>query len=31
MKNSILKNIDLNKLTKNEHNVYNILQKYTKK
>ena len=31
MKNSILKDIDLNKLTKNEYNVYNILQKYRKK
>ena len=31
MKNSILKNIGLNKLTKNEHNFYNILQKYRKK
>ena len=31
MKNAILKDIDLNKLTKNEYNVYNILQKYRKK
>ena len=31
MKNSILKNTNLNKLTKNEYNVYNILQKYRKK
>ena len=30
MKNAILKNIGLNKLTKNEYNVYNILQKYRK-
>ena len=30
MKNSILKNTGLNKLTKNEYNVYNILQKYRK-
>ena len=30
MKNSILKNTGLNKLTKNEYNVYNILQKYKK-
>ena len=28
MKNALLKNIDINKLTKNEHNVYNALQKY---
>ena len=28
MKNSILKNKDLNKLTKNEYDVYNTLQKY---
>ena len=28
MKNSILKNTGLNKLSKNEYNVYNILQKY---
>ena len=31
MKNAILKNTGLNKLTKNEYNVYNILQKYRKK
>ena len=31
MKNSILKNAGLNKLTRNEYNVYNILQKYRKK
>ena len=31
MKNSILKNTGLNKLSKNEYNVYNILQKYRKK
>ena len=31
MKNAILKNINLNKLTRNEYNVYNILQKYRKK
>ena len=31
MKNSILKNTDLNKLTKNEYDVYNTLQKYRKK
>ena len=31
MKNSILKNTGLNKLSKNEYNVYNILQKYGKK
>ena len=31
MKNAILKNVGLNKLTKNEYNVYNILQKYRKK
>ena len=30
MKNSILKNAGLNKLTKNEYDVYNILQKYRK-
>ena len=30
MKNSILKNTGLNKLTKNEYDVYNILQKYRK-
>ena len=30
MKNSILKNTGLNKLTKNEYDVYNILQKYKK-
>ncbi len=30
MKNSILKNTGLNKLTKNEYNVYNTLQKYRK-
>ena len=28
MKNSILKNKNLNKLTKNEYDVYNALQKY---
>ena len=31
MKNRILKNFNLNKLTKNEYNVYNTLQKYRKK
>ena len=31
MKNSILKNTSLNKLTKNEYDVYNALQKYRKK
>ena len=31
MKNSILKNTGLNKLTKNEYDLYNILQKYRKK
>ena len=31
MKNAILKNTNLNKLTKNEYDVYNILQKYRKK
>ena len=31
MKNAILKNTGLNKLTKNEYDVYNILQKYRKK
>ena len=30
MKNSILKNTGLNKLSENEYNVYNILQKYRK-
>ena len=30
MKNSILKNTGLNKLSKNEYDVYNILQKYRK-
>ena len=30
MKNAILKNTNLNKLTKNEYNVYNTLQKYRK-
>ena len=30
MKSSILKNTDLNKLTKNEYDVYNTLQKYRK-
>ena len=30
MKNSILKNTGLNKLTKNEYEVYNTLQKYMK-
>ena len=30
MKNSILKNTSLNKLTKNEYHVYNTLQKYRK-
>ena len=28
MKNALLKNININKLTKNEYNVYNALQKY---
>ena len=31
MKNSILKNTGLNKLTKNEYDAYNTLQKYRKK
>ena len=31
MKNSILKNTGLNKLTKNEYDVYNTLQKYRNK
>ena len=31
MRNSILKNTDLNKLSKNEYDVYNSLQKYRKK
>ena len=31
MKNSILKNTGLNKLTKNEYDVYNLLQKYRNK
>ena len=31
MKNSILKNTGLNKLTKNEYDVYNIIQKYRNK
>ena len=31
MKNSILKNTNLNKLTKNRYDVYNTLQKYRKK
>ena len=31
MKNAILKNTGLNKLTKNEYDVYNTLQKYRKK
>ena len=30
MKNSILKNSNLNKLSKNEYDVYNILQRYRK-
>ena len=30
MKNAILKNKNLNKLTKNEYDVYNALQKYRK-
>ena len=30
MKNAILKNTGLNKLTKNEYDVYNTLQKYRK-
>ena len=30
MKNSILKNTGLNKLTKNEYDVYNTLQNYRK-
>ena len=30
MKNAILKNTNLNKLTKNEYDVYNTLQKYRK-
>ena len=28
MKNALLKNININKLSKNEYNVYNALQKY---
>ena len=31
MKNAILKNTGLNKLSKNEYDVYNTLQKYRKK
>ena len=31
MKNSILKNTGLNKLSKNEYDVYNTLQKYRSK
>ena len=31
MKNAILKNTNLNKLSKNEYDVYNTLQKYRKK
>ena len=31
MKNSILKNTGLNKLSKNEYDVFNTLQKYRKK
>ena len=31
MRNSILKNTDLNKLSKNEYDVYNTLRKYRKK
>ena len=31
MKNAIFKNTNLNKLTKNEYDVYNTLQKYRKK
>ena len=31
MKNAILKNIGLDKLTKNEYDVYSTLQKYRKK
>ena len=30
MKNAILKNTNLNKLTKNKYDVYNTLQKYRK-
>ena len=30
MKNAILKNTNLNRLTKNEYDVYNTLQKYKK-
>ena len=30
MKNSILENSNLNKLSKNEYDVYNILQRYRK-
>ena len=30
MKNTILKNANLNELTKNEYDVYNTLQKYRK-
>ena len=28
MKNALLKNININKLSKNEYDVYNTLQKY---
>ena len=31
MKNSILKNTNLNKISKNKYDVYNTLQKYRKK
>ena len=31
MRNAILKNTNLNKLSKNEYDVYNTLQKYRKK
>ena len=31
MKNSILKNTGLSKLSKNEYDIYNTLQKYRKK
>ena len=30
MKNAILKNTNLNKLTKNEYDIYNTLQRYRK-
>ena len=30
MKNAVLKNINISKLSKNEYNVYNALQKYVR-